>query len=111
MDQAKQDILLGIESGIVHKYVIDNAPDIMALVNLYKACSNNTYLFGILHTVSHTMVNPIVILELTQMIDTFNENFVQLKRGNQWIDVDIWAKAFGTPFGDHAQGFHKKLFS
>lgn len=27
-------------------------------------------------------------------------------RDGRWIDVDVWARVFGIPFGDHAHGLH-----
>lgn len=71
-DNARSDIVLGIESHIVHKYVIDNAPDIQSIINLYKTCEYikpqaQNYLFGFLHTISHAMVNPSVIDEISDV--------------------------------------------
>jgi hypothetical protein len=32
--------------------------------------------------------------------------YLQVRVGKEWIDVDIWAHVYGIPLGDHAHGFH-----
>jgi hypothetical protein len=79
-NQAQKDIILGIKSDIVHKYIIDNAPDIISLIQLYQtSCelnkNNSGYLFGFLHLISHTMVNPSVINNIIDIAIKYNGNF------------------------------------
>jgi len=31
---------------------------------------------------------------------------VQVRIGDRWINVDIWAHAYGIEFGDYTHGFH-----
>lgn len=32
--------------------------------------------------------------------------YIQVRVNNKWINVDVWAHAFGIELGDHAYGFH-----
>jgi hypothetical protein len=80
IEQAKKDIYLGIESDIVHKYVLDNASDIQSVIQLYHtSCNlsknNSNYLFGFLHIISHTMVNPRVIDEINNLAIECNGDY------------------------------------
>jgi hypothetical protein len=79
-EKAKKDIYLGIESDIVHKYILDNAPDIQSIIKLYHtSCqldnNNSNYLFGFLHMISHTMVNPRIVDEINKLAVQFNGNY------------------------------------
>jgi hypothetical protein len=82
LQQAKDDINDAITADIVHKYVIDNAPDIISLIDLYNTCKKNhvhyEYIFGFMHTISHAMVNPRVIDELKELIRKTKGNVVTI---------------------------------
>ena len=32
--------------------------------------------------------------------------YLQIKVNNNWVNIDIWGKAFGIKFGDYSRGFH-----
>ncbi|MEI6597138.1 MAG: hypothetical protein WCL13_02910, partial [bacterium] len=32
--------------------------------------------------------------------------YLQVNIDNKWINIDIWAYAYGIKFGDNAHGFH-----
>jgi hypothetical protein len=89
MQNAIKDIDLGIRSQIVYKYIIDNAPDCIALKHLYFA-SKSCYIFGVLHLISHTMINPKVIIELINMMNN-NQNITDIiEHINNKKTRDLW---------------------
>lgn len=70
LDRAFEDIKLGITSDIVHKYLLVQAPDIRAIVNLAKICNKyDRSLFPWAAIIAHTMVNPSVIDNLIFYIE------------------------------------------
>lgn len=78
--QAKEDIFDAIDADIVHKYVIDNAPDIISLISLFDTCKeihrHYSYIFGFTYTIAHVMVNPKVIDEMNEIVKTSKENII-----------------------------------
>ncbi len=85
------------------------------LKNIEKLWRQN----GFLHC---TKINNLLEFLLTQS-GWFNQNDIQRKwtliwyisphqylkikiTENKFINIDIWAKPFGIPFGDYAHGFH-----
>ena len=79
-EQAKEDITDAIDADIVHKYVIDNAPDIISLIELFNTCKkfhrHYSYIFGFAYTISHAMINPRVIDEMNEIVKTSKENII-----------------------------------
>jgi hypothetical protein len=35
--------------------------------------------------------------------------FLQIKVGEEWVNVDVWAANFGVPFGKYAHGFKELI--
>ena len=73
IDLAFEDIKIAIQSDIVHKYLLSNAPDMIAVANLAKVCTTyDKHLFAWAAAFSHAMVNPRVIDEIATLIKKHN---------------------------------------
>lgn len=73
IDLAFEDIKIAIQSDIVHKYLLSNAPDMIAIANLAKTCHPYSKdLFAWAASIAHVMVNPRIIDELSALIKKHN---------------------------------------
>lgn len=69
-------------------------------------CTNINYLMRVLLMRSGCFTEDDIRIRWTQIWLISPHQYLQVRIGNKWIDVDIWARAYGIPFGDHAHGFH-----
>jgi len=79
LDRALEDIKIAVRSDIVHKYLLANASDMMAIAGLARTCSKyDENLFGWIAAISHAMVNPRVLDELSGLIEKHKGNKTQI---------------------------------
>lgn len=69
-------------------------------------CTNINYLLRILLVKSGFFTDDDIRLRWTLVWYISPHQYVQVKVGNQWINVDIWAHAYGVKLGDYARGFY-----
>ena len=69
-------------------------------------CTNMNFLARILLVKSGIFSENDIRLKWTQVWLISPHQYLQVKVGNSWKDVDIWARNFGIEFGDHAHGWH-----
>lgn len=75
IDLAFEDIEIAVRSGIVHKYLLSNAPDMLAIARLARICHPSVFgkdLFPWVAAIAHVMVNPRVINELIKLVVQFS---------------------------------------
>jgi hypothetical protein len=74
--------------------------------NGFMHCTNINYLLRILLVGSGFFKEEDIRLKWTQVWFVSPHQYVQVKIGGNWIDVDIWARPFEIKLGDHAHGWH-----
>lgn len=79
LDRAFEDIKLAVKSDIVHKYLLSNAPDMVAIAQLATTCRKyDESLFGWVAAIAHVMVNPRVIIALSGLIEKHKGDKTQI---------------------------------
>lgn len=74
--------------------------------NGFLHCTNINYLLRTILIKSDFFTEDEIRLRWTQIWYISPHQYLQAKVGNKWIDIDIWAGAYGIKFGDHSHGFH-----
>lgn len=74
--------------------------------NGFLHCTNINYLLRTILIKSDFFTDDEICLCWTQIWYISPHQYLQVKVDDKWIDVDIWAHAYGIEFGDHAHGFH-----
>jgi hypothetical protein len=74
--------------------------------NGFMHCTNINYLLRILLVGSGFFKEDNIRLKWTQVWFVSPHQYAQVKIGEKWIDVDIWARPYGIELGDHAHGWH-----
>lgn len=69
-------------------------------------CTNLNYILRTLLIKSGFYSDDEIRLRWTQIWYFTPHQYLQVKVNDNWIDVDIWAYAYGIQLGDHAHGFH-----
>lgn len=69
-------------------------------------CTNLNYLLRALLVRSDFFTEDEMRLRWTHIWYVSPHQYVQVKIDDKWINVDIWAYAYGIKFGDNAHGFH-----
>lgn len=69
-------------------------------------CTNINYVMRVLLIKSGHFQESDIRLKWTLIWYMSPHQYLQIKVANKWIDIDIWAYAYGIKFGDHAHGFH-----
>lgn len=82
--------------------------DIGALWNKsgFMHCTNINYLMRTLLIKSDFFKEADIRLKWTQIWYITPHQYLQVNINDKWINVDIWAYAYGIKFGDNAHGFH-----
>lgn len=78
--------------------------------NGFLHCTNFDYLARILLVHSGFFTEEEMRLRWTFIWYLSPHQYLQVRLDTEWIDIDIWARVYGIPFGDHAHGFHCQLF-
>lgn len=74
--------------------------------NGFLHCNNMNYILRILLIKSGFFVEDDIRLRWTQIWYISPHQFVQVRIDGKWINIDIWAHAYGINFSDNAHGFH-----
>ncbi|EKD29428.1 MAG: hypothetical protein ACD_78C00417G0006 [uncultured bacterium (gcode 4)] len=74
--------------------------------NGFLHCTNINYVMRILLLKSGRFQESDIRLKWTLIWYVSPHQYLQVRVNGKWIDVDIWAHAYGIQFGDHAHGFH-----
>jgi hypothetical protein len=69
-------------------------------------CNNLNYLLRILLIRSGMFSESDIVLKWTRIWVFSPHQYLRVRIGRRWTDIDLWGKAYGIPFGAHAQGFH-----
>ncbi|MDD5083858.1 MAG: hypothetical protein PHT88_02875 [Candidatus Moranbacteria bacterium] len=69
-------------------------------------CTNINYLLRTLLVQSAFFTEDDIRLKWTLVWYVSPHQYLQVLVGSEWINVDIWAHAYGIGFGDNACGFH-----
>jgi hypothetical protein len=69
-------------------------------------CSNINYILRTLLIKSDFFTDDEIRLRWTVIWYISPHQYAQVKIDDKWINVDIWAYAYGIKFGDNAHGFH-----
>jgi hypothetical protein len=67
-------------------------------------CTNLNYLLKILLLGSGQFIEDDVTFVWTLIYFWSPHEYVHVQLEDEWMDVDIWGKAYGIAFGDHARG-------
>ena len=74
--------------------------------NGFLHCTNINYVLRALLITSGWFKEADIRLVWTQIWLISPHQYLQVKVGEQWINIDIWAYVYGIKFGDNAHGFH-----
>ena len=74
--------------------------------NGFLHCTNINYVMRTLLIKSDFFTEDDIRLKWTQIWYISPHQYIQVKIDDRWVDIDIWAYAYGIKFGDHYQGFH-----
>lgn len=74
--------------------------------NGFLHCTNINYVMRTLLVKSAFFTEDEIRLRWTQVWYISPHQYVQVKIDNKWINIDVWACAYGIKFGDNANGFH-----
>ncbi len=77
--------------------------------NGFLHCTNINYLLRVLLVKSGFFTESDIRLRWTHIWYISPHQYLQAKVGTEWIDVDVWAYAYGIRLGDKAHGFHGTL--
>jgi hypothetical protein len=70
-------------------------------------CTSLNYLLRIMLVGSGKFTGADIRFKWTTVNFISPHQFMQVRLDDgKWIDVDLWGKAYGVSFGDHAHGFH-----
>ena len=72
----------------------------------FMHCTNINYLMRILLVKSRFFCENDICLKWTQIWFVSPHQYLKIKAGEKWIDIDVWAHDFGIEFGDKSHGFH-----
>jgi hypothetical protein len=88
------------------------------LTNLWRRkgfmhCTNQNFLLAVLLVRSGFFTDSDIKLKWTLISYYSPHEYLKVKVGNHWVEVDCWARQYGVGFGKHAYGFntttHKSL--
>ena len=74
--------------------------------NGFLHCTNINYLLRTLLIKSDFFKEEGLRLKWTLIWFISPHQYLQAKINSEWINVDVWAHAFGIELGDYAYGFH-----
>lgn len=69
-------------------------------------CTNINYVMRTLLIKSGYFQESDIRLRWTPIWYVSPHQYLQVRIDDKWVDIDIWAYAYGIRFGDHAHGFH-----
>lgn len=72
----------------------------------FMHCTNINYVLRTLLIKSDFFKDEDICLKWTLVWYISPHQYVKVRVDNRWVDVDIWAYAYGIKFGDYAHGFH-----
>lgn len=104
---------------LIAKYQGNHIKTITRLFNIFEKDVNVLWnRSGFLHCTSISLVFKKLLLESgffkedeirtrwTLIWYVSPHQYLQVKIGDEWINVDAWANVYGIEFGDYAHGFH-----
>lgn len=74
--------------------------------NGFLHCANINYIMRILLIKSGFFGEDDIRLKWTQIWYVSPHQYLQVNVNGEWINIDVWAYAYGIKFGDNAHGFH-----
>ena len=74
--------------------------------NGFLHCTHINYVMKVLLIKSDFFKKEDIRLKWTQIWYISPHQYLQVKIDDKWINVDVWAYAYGIKFGDNAHGFH-----
>jgi hypothetical protein len=74
--------------------------------NGFLHCTNLNYLMRILLVKSGFFTEADIRLKWTLIWYVSPHQYMQIRVSDTWINVDLWAYAYGIGFDDNAHGFH-----
>ncbi len=80
--------------------------DILWKKNNFLHCTNLNYLMRTLLIRSGFFTEEDIRIKWTLIWYISPHQYLQIKVSDTWINIDIWAHAYGIEFGDNAHGFH-----
>ena len=73
-------------------------------------CTQTSYLLRIMLVKSGLFKDKDILIKHTNTWLIVPHQYLQVKVGKEFIDVDVYAAGYGIPFGDHSHHFHTGLF-
>jgi hypothetical protein len=67
-------------------------------------CTSSNYLLKILLVKSGKFSESDITFRWTLIYYWSPHQYVRVRIGEEWTDIDLWGKAYGIPFGKHAHG-------
>lgn len=80
--------------------------DVLWSKNGFLHCTNINYILKTLLVKSGFFETGDIRTRWTLIWCVSPHQYAQVRINNKWIDVDVWAHAFGIELGDHAHGLH-----
>ncbi len=74
--------------------------------NGFLHCTNINYVLRILLIKSEFFNDAEIKIKWALVWYISPHQYLQIKVNNNWVNIDIWGKAFGIKFGDYSRGFH-----
>ncbi len=71
-------------------------------------CTNINYVMRFLLIRSGFFKESDIRLKWTLIWYISPHQYLQIKTNGAWINIDVWAHAYGIRFGDYAHGFHSR---
>ena len=90
--------------------VFTKDPGVLWQQSGFLHCTNLNYLARILLVRSGFFAEEDLRLSWTLIWYASPHQYLQVRLDNTWIDIDLWGRTYGIPFGDHAHGFHGTFF-
>jgi hypothetical protein len=72
----------------------------------FMHCTNQNYLLALLLIKSGHFKEEEINRKWTLLWGFSPHQYLRVKQGAGWTDVDAWSATYGIEFGDHAHGFH-----
>lgn len=76
----------------------------------FMHCTNQNYLLTLLLVRGGLFKEKDIIPRWTLIWFFSPHQYLEVKVGDETINIDAWGKTYGIPFGDYAHGFNTKLW-
>lgn len=117
--QSQEECLRKAYDVLIAKYHGDRIKTITKLFNILESdievlwrkngflhCTNINYILKTLLIDSGFFKKEDIRTRWTLIWYVSPHQYAQVRINDKWINVDVWAHAFGIELGDHAHGFH-----